>query len=233
LLELPSEERHGFIWALRDPDGVLDLDAHLGPLDAELAEWGFNYHIAGTLELEVKSNWKCSMEAFLETYHFPYVHATSIVNGSMSNVVTFDQLGRHHCLGVPARVVADMPEVPTIEMTSNIYYIYPCTVIAKSLLGGEMLQFYPGPTPSSSTIRHTMLSRKEVTGQVAEWYDEYRPKIQGAVRDEDAPVLERSGLGLAAGRTDVVLGRNEIGCQAAHRQILADLAAASAIAASH
>ena len=37
-------------------------------------------------------------------------------------------------------------------------------------------------------------------------------------------MLERSGKGLAAGLTDVVLGRNEIGCQAAHRQILADLA---------
>ena len=49
--------------------------------------------------------------------------------------------------------------------------------------------------------------------------------MQSVIRDEDAPVLERSGIGLAAGHTDVILGRNEIGCQAAHRQLLADLAA--------
>ena len=34
-----------------------------------------------------------------------------------------------------------------------------------------------------------------------------------------------SGIGLAAGHTDAILGRNEIGCQGAHRQILADVAA--------
>jgi hypothetical protein len=97
-------------------------------------------------------------------------------------------------------------------------------VIAVSVLGGEMLQFYPGPNPSSSTVRHTVLSRLPVADpEVAAFFDGYTPKIQGAVRDEDAVVLQRSGKGLAAGRTDVVLGRNEIGCQAAHRQLLADL----------
>jgi hypothetical protein len=56
------------------------------------------------------------------------------------------------------------------------------------------------------------------------FFNDYVPLIQAVIRDEDAPVLERSGAGLRAGRTDVVLGRNEIGCQAAQRQILADLA---------
>jgi hypothetical protein len=49
--------------------------------------------------------------------------------------------------------------------------------------------------------------------------------IQAVVRDEDTVVLESSGRGRSAGLTDALLGRNEIGCQAAHRQILADLAA--------
>ena len=98
-------------------------------------------------------------------------------------------------------------------------------MIATSVLGGEMLQFYPGPTPSSSTIRHTVLSRQPSPTRGSP--RSTRASCRGcrrAVRDEDAAVLERSGIGLAAGLTDVVLGRNEIGCQAAHRQILADLA---------
>lgn len=36
-------------------------------------------------------------------------------------------------------------------------------------------------------------------------------------------VIESSGIGLATGHSDTIIGRNEIGCQAAHRQILADL----------
>jgi hypothetical protein len=69
------------------------------------------------------------------------------------------------------------------------------------------------------------LSRLAVANQeVASFFETYAPQIQAIVRDEDGPVLKRSGIGPAAGRTDVVLGRNEIGCQAAHLQILADLA---------
>ncbi len=225
LLELPSEERHGFVWATRDPNAPLDLDDHLGPLDAELAEWGYDYEVAATMELEVGSNWKCALEAFSETYHFPYVHRNSLVGrGAMSNIVTFDQFGRHHRLGVPTTTMGRGPEPPEGEHLVCIYYIYPCTVIAVSVLGGEMLQFFPGPNPSSSTIRHTVLSRLAVSDpDVAAFFAGYALEIQGAVRDEDAPVLESSGKGLAAGMTDVILGRNEIGCQAAHRQILADL----------
>jgi choline monooxygenase len=226
LVELPSEERHGFIWGLRDPGGHLDLDAHLGPFDAELAAWGYHYDVASVMELELASNWKCALEAFMESYHFPYVHANSMVGtGTFSNIVTFDQIGRHHRLGVPLRSIGTDPEPPEGENVAVIYYIYPCTVIATSLLGGEMLQFHPGPEPASSTIRYTILSRQPVSDpDVAAFYEDFSPAMQSVVRDEDAPVLERSGIGLAAGLTDVVLGRNEIGCQAAHRQILADLA---------
>jgi hypothetical protein len=46
------------------------------------------------------------------------------------------------------------------------------------------------------------------------------------VRDEGAVVPETCGIGPAAGATDVVLGRKEVGCQAAHRQLLTDLALA-------
>ena len=106
LVELPSEERHGFVWALRDPHGALDLDGHLGPFDAELAAWGYHYDVAALLELELRSNWKCALEAFLETYHFPYVHPTSMVGRStFANIVTFDQIGRHHRLGVPIHAI--------------------------------------------------------------------------------------------------------------------------------
>lgn len=227
LVELPSGERAGFLWAMRDPDGVLDLDAHLGPLEAELESWGVDYEVATTMELTLGSNWKCALEAFQETYHFPYVHRDSLVGqGAVANIVTFDQLGRHHRLGVP---LASMP-TPLVagEHLSCIYYLYPCSVLATSPVGGELLQFWPGPTPSSSTIRHSVLSRLPVDDPaVQEFYEGYAPRIQAVVRDEDAPVLESSGIGLAAGHTDAVLGRNEIGCQGAHRQILADLAAVS------
>ena len=225
LIEFPSEERHGLVWAVLDPAGELDLQHHLGPLDGELEAWGYGYHVAATMELQLGSNWKCALEAFQETYHFPYVHGNSIGPGVISNIVTFDQFGRHHRLGVPLVSLGTDPEPAEGENVSCIYYIYPCTVIATSPLGGEMLQFYPGQIPASSTVRHTVLSRVPLADEdTRAFFKDYVPVIQAVIRDEDAVVLERAGAGIRAGRTDVVLGRNEIGCQAAHRQILADLA---------
>ena len=226
LVELPSAERHGFVWAVRDPAGQIDLDDHLGPFDAELAAWGYEYEVAATMELELGSNWKCALEAFQETYHFPYVHGNSMVGqGTVANIATFDQFGRHHRLGVPILTIGDGPEPADGENVTCIYYIHPCAVIATSPFGGELLQFFPGSTTHTSLVRHTVLSRLPLSdpdmGAFFEWYT---PQIQAVVRDEDAVVLERSGRGLAAGLTDVVLGRNEIGCQAAHRQLLSDLA---------
>ncbi len=225
LVELPSEERHGFVWAMRDPGGVLDLDSHLGPLDAELAAWECGYEVAARMDVPLASNWKCAMEAFQETYHFPYVHARSMPgHGTVANIVTFDQFGRHHRLGVPLVSMGREPDPRPGENLTCIYYIYPCTVLSSSPLGGELLQFYPGPTPASSTIRHTVLSRFPMADDaIAAVFEMYVPKIQEVVLDEDAVVIQSSGEALAAGLTDVVLGRNEIGCQAAHREIMADL----------
>ena len=36
LVELPSEERHGFIWAVLTPGAEIDVAAHLGVLDDEI-----------------------------------------------------------------------------------------------------------------------------------------------------------------------------------------------------
>jgi nitrite reductase/ring-hydroxylating ferredoxin subunit len=225
LVELPSEERSGFIWARRDPDAALDLDTHLGPLAAELDSWGIDYSVAAVMELDLETNWKCALEAFQETYHFPYVHRDSIVGqGTVANIASFDQFGRHHRLGVPLASISRDPELNAGENVVAIYYVHPCTVMATSPIGGELLQFWPGSGPRSSRVRHTVLSRVPTDdAEVQAFYDGYAPLIQSVVRDEDAVVLETCGRGLAAGTSDAVLGRNEIACQAAHRQIFMDL----------
>ncbi len=39
LVELPTEERHGFVWAVLTVGEPINVAAHLGPLDDELAAW--------------------------------------------------------------------------------------------------------------------------------------------------------------------------------------------------
>ena len=40
LVELPSEERHGFVWVVMRRGHPIDVAAHLGELDAEIASLG-------------------------------------------------------------------------------------------------------------------------------------------------------------------------------------------------
>jgi phenylpropionate dioxygenase-like ring-hydroxylating dioxygenase large terminal subunit len=185
-----------------------------------------DYEVVTVMELHLECNWKCALEAFQETYHFPYVHRDSIVGqGTIANISVFDTFDRHHRLGVPLASIPTDGPLTAGEHVSCIYYVYPCVAMATSPLGAELLQFWPGTTPSSCTVRHTVLARVPLDDPATrQFYEDYAPLIQAVVRDEDAVVLESCGKGLAANHSDAVLGRNEVGCQAAHRQILTDLA---------
>ncbi len=84
LVELPSEERHGFIWAVLTADATIDLDKHLGAFGAELALWNYDsygYHAQREFKSDV--SWKGAREAFAEGYHFPYVHGQSLIGGGV------------------------------------------------------------------------------------------------------------------------------------------------------
>ena len=76
LVELPSEERHGFLWVVVRPGAEIDVAAHLGELDAEIASLGcanMGYYSALSHE-PLASNWKSVAEGLLEGLHVPYVH---------------------------------------------------------------------------------------------------------------------------------------------------------------
>lgn len=103
LVELPSEERHGFIWAVLTAEAEIDLDAHLGPMDSELAQWNyqdFGYHDQRLLTSRV--SWKGALEAFAEGYHFPFVHGNSVIGmNTLANTHVYDEFGDHHRIGFP------------------------------------------------------------------------------------------------------------------------------------
>jgi choline monooxygenase len=76
LVELPSEERHGLIWAVLRPNTGIDVSAHLGDVDAQLAELGMGgMHYVNALPYEpITANWKCVAEGVVESLHVPFVH---------------------------------------------------------------------------------------------------------------------------------------------------------------
>ena len=80
LVELPSEERHGFIWVVLQRDQPIDVAAHLGELDAEIGQLGCDKmrYFPSHEEALISANWKSVAEGLLEGIHVPIVHAEDV-----------------------------------------------------------------------------------------------------------------------------------------------------------
>jgi choline monooxygenase len=224
LVRLPSVERHGFIWCLLDPAASLDLDAHLGEFGDELATWGYeDFTYLSHMDIPLGTNWKSGIEAFCETYHFPFVHGRSQIGmGTIPNTVTFDAFGPHHRLGVPLRTMAEYDgdvntaaEEELEKLVSVLYWIFPDVVLANSMVGVEFIQITPADSPGRSWMHHAFLSKlKPPSEEIRAGLEAIAGLTRQAVREEDGPVLQRCGEGLrAAAHPKVVIGRNEPGVQ--------------------
>lgn len=222
LVELPSEERHGFIWAVLTADAAIDLDAHLGPLDDELARWDYaNYGYHTDREFSSEVSWKGALEAFAESYHFPFVHGQSVIGqNTLPNSSVYDAFGKHHRMGFPFTWIKNLAEDPNAarDPSANmgvIYWIYPNLILANSPVGVEIIDMLPEGDPTRCTVRHSWMGRIPATNDdMRAAYDTVYESVHAAVRDEDFAMLPQCGQGVRHGQHDhMVIGRNEIGVQ--------------------
>jgi nitrite reductase/ring-hydroxylating ferredoxin subunit len=221
LVELPVEERHGFVWAVLTAGASLDVAAHLGPLDEEFSRFPFaKCEYLTEREIAGAVNWKAALEAFAENYHFPFVHSRSLVGqNTLGNTTLFDAFGPHHRLCFPNPWIKDAPAVddyPTpIDFMVFIYWVYPNLVVAVTPVGVELIDILPGDDPGECTLRHGwMASTPAPDDATRAGYQELYELVHAAVRDEDFSLLPTCGDGIRHGRHDhMLIGRNEIGVQ--------------------
>ncbi|WP_418287666.1 aromatic ring-hydroxylating oxygenase subunit alpha [Mycobacterium adipatum] len=222
LVELPSVERYGFIWAVLTADATIDLDAHLGPLKDELALWdypSYGYHTDREFSSEV--SWKGALEAFAEGYHFPFVHGESLIGqNTLPNTAVYDEFGKHHRIGFPFTWIKNLDSDPsaTRDPGANmgvIYWVYPNLILANSPVGVEIIDMLPDGDPTRCTVRHSWMGRIPATDDdMRALYDTVYEGVHAAVRDEDFAMLPQCGQGVRHGQHDhMIIGRNEIAVQ--------------------
>jgi choline monooxygenase len=222
LVELPNQERHGFIWAVLSADADIDVDAHLGDLGPDLAALdypSFGYHDYREFESEV--SWKGALEAFAESYHFPFVHGESLIGlNTLANTSIHDVFGKHHRMGFPFNWITNLANDPdgSWDVRDNmgvIYWIYPNLILANSSVGVEVIDILPAGSPTRCTVRHSWLARVPAANdQTRAGYDAIFDAVHAAVRDEDFAMLPQCGEGVRHGQHDhMIIGRNEIGVQ--------------------
>jgi nitrite reductase/ring-hydroxylating ferredoxin subunit len=219
LLELPSEEKYGFIWYVLDPESEINVDSWFGDFAAELDQWNYaNFEYISHRHHEVPGNWKNAIEAFTEFYHFPFVHADSLVGrGTVSNVTGFDSFGYHSRLLSPLVSIRALNENPQPFFGSQhlgvIYNVFPNLIIANSPVGLEFLHFMLGASPDTGMLYYigmanTRISDEETKAGYASLFENMQHVVS-----EDLAVITACTEGLNNGLPGIVVGRNEPGTQ--------------------
>ena len=228
LIELPTEERHGAVFATLDPDGSLDLDGWLGglgeSLDALRLDELYPYKVPTAI---ASPNWKLAADGYLDGYHIGYLHRNTIGRKAITNRNTYDRFGPHVRVGFATKKTRDTsgPVDPAAlpEYMSLVHYVFPNV----SMSGGHgdtlmLSKLLPGPTVDRSTTVQFQYYREPIVGGLVEVAEEKRRTYEAVVRDEDCATIFGINDALGAiGDGHVVFGRNESGNQHLHETIRA------------
>jgi phenylpropionate dioxygenase-like ring-hydroxylating dioxygenase large terminal subunit len=229
LVELPSEERHGFVWVVLRPGHPIDVAAHLGELDQEIAELGCDKmrYYSSLTEAPLAANWKSVAEGVLEGLHVPFVHADTFnLNPQAANVdvAFYDAIGPHIRWGLP---IFDQEEAKRLRATPEsewnpderigcIWLISPGLLLANELYGIIYADLTPGPSVTESFMRYGWLSPVTEAPEGMPSPEDMAARAARAV-GQDQLVWEGCGRGLSRGAHPYeLIGRNEKGLQLFH-----------------
>ena len=224
LTELPATEFAGFLWVALDPEVVLDVAAHLGPLAEELESWGIGrWSPLGEKVLDVPINWKLAVDTFAENYHFATVHRDTFATIARSNCTVFDSYGPHHRLIFPLNAILELDNIPEeqwepLQNMVVIYALFPNIVLSATIANGELFRVYPSDVPGRSITVHQNSTPLDISEEsIAAGAQAVFDYAHGTVRDEDYALVEKLQANLASGvREHLVFGRNEPGLQHRH-----------------
>jgi phenylpropionate dioxygenase-like ring-hydroxylating dioxygenase large terminal subunit len=233
LVELPTAEKSGAIFAILTPGLPIDIDAWLGDMASALNILDLNnlYRHRDGLPAE-SGNWKATADGYVDGYHLGYLHGKSIGTKSITNRNTYDLYGPHVRLGFankPLPAMRDLPddEWQLLNAMSLVHYIFPNISISGQPNGGLMMsRILPGSTPDRCQVEQFQYFREPMTTpeQIAD--ADYKRELYLAVtRDEDFATVIKITDAMAAIPDDAMrYGRNESGNQNLHRwaEALAD-----------
>jgi nitrite reductase/ring-hydroxylating ferredoxin subunit len=218
LRALPLAERHGLIYVAPRPGAPLDLDPVFDGLDQEFASYRFDrYHHYDTRVTRWKMNWKIAIDTFLEPYHFPVLHKTTVGPLLFPNLCVVDTFGRNLREVFPRRGIVEMRARPErdwdlIEQSAIVYVLFPNIVIVAQIDHYEIWRIYParGRVDEVVVYLEFYIPEPATSDKAVEHWRKNLDLVLRTVETEDFPTGEGIQSGFASGAQDkVVYGRNE------------------------
>lgn len=234
LIELPTEERHGLVWVIEDPDATIDVSAYLGP-DTESAI--ASYRIDEMMLFRGRAfdeavNWKIMHDAFLDGYHIKFAHPQSANRMVHTNIYVVEDHGSHARFASPRKTLDAWldhdpgPDDPMADHVMLTHFLGPNNTLLQLGDNYQLLSFYPiNDDPAFSRMEMRLIVPRLEDSGIGE--DEWTAKweknwhiLQMVLAQEDFPILR--GIQKAYGsehREATILGRNEVLNQAFHREV--------------
>ncbi len=228
LVELPSAERSGAVFAVLTPRLRFDIDQWLGDMASALDMLQLETLVRHRDGLACESgSWKATADGYVDGYHLGYLHKNSIGAKSITNRNTYDLYGPHVRIGFANKPIMEMAGLPDDQWRlpdamSLVHFVFPNVSISGHPSGGLMMsRIYPGPTPDRCTVAQFQYFREPMVteDQIAQ-ADAKRELYFGVTRDEDFSTVIQITDAMDAIPDDVIrYGRNEPGNQNLHRWI--------------
>lgn len=238
LVEVAAAEAHGLMYVrctpLADDAGAIDVDAELGGLGPQMAEWQLDrtQQFRETV-IDLAANWKLAVNTYLETYHFGVLHPGTVARTHFSDHATFDAYGDNVLTGFVGRDIARLAKQPQAEWEPMrhlqfIYFLFPNTVLTVMRDHTEYFQTLPGADPRQSHTNYVYFTYPGSRFDSAEVANDRFDRELAILLDEDCPMAENMQRSIDGGALPTfLLGRNEPGLQHFHGALDRIIAAAA------
>ncbi|GAA2454573.1 hypothetical protein GCM10010191_86930 [Actinomadura vinacea] len=234
LIELPTEERHGFVWVVDDAGARIDVASWLGPeMDEILGGHGIEGHVCFRAEgFDEPVNWKIMQDAFLDGYHIQYAHPNTAAKHIHTNVMAVEDFGRHARFIAPRKTIDRFLEEPPAadedlsKYVTETHFLLPNSTLLRQPDHFQLLTFRPHPSePGRCRMEMRLIVPPVETSGLDEdrwnhlWEKNWKILI-AVLHREDFPLLRGSQAGMAsASAGGMLLGRNEVVNQIFHREL--------------
>jgi len=232
LVELPCTEKAGLIFTILTPGLELNVDEFYEGILSEIARYGYeDWHYLGSMEAKA-ANWKFAVEGFLETYHVPVLHKTTlnqIASGGRAPAQAFESFGPHlRFLTATAAPFEEMTSLDPSEYWTreidnfrSIHFLFPNVAVPTGFDVIQIMIMVPGATPDEhTTVMHHITPHAPQTEEAAAQLETNRQTLFNVIVEEDyyinALVQKVSN---AHTSFPIMFGRNEVGLQHLHKSL--------------